>query len=55
MRGDPVPWNRPEYNPTKPHNPLLAVNNYNRFNPLSPPDALKHHFTSLKTHLISYN
>ena len=23
-----------------------------RFNPLSPPDALKHHFTSLKTDLI---
>ena len=22
------------------------------FNPLSPHDALKHHFTSLKTHLI---
>ena len=25
------------------------------FNPLSPHDALKHHFTSLKTHLFSYN
>ena len=25
------------------------------FNPLSPHDALKHHFTFLKTQLISYN
>ena len=28
---------------------------YQRFNPLSPHDALKHHFTSLKTDLFSYN
>ena len=25
------------------------------FNPLSPHDALKHHFKSLKNYLISYN
>ena len=29
--------------------PLIAIS---LFNPLSPHDALKHHFTSLKTYLI---
>ena len=33
-------------------NPLLSNHDYNRFNPLSPHDALKHHFTPLKTDLI---
>ena len=28
---------------------------YILFNPLSPHEALKHHFTSLKTPLFSYN
>ena len=31
---------------------LVYLKTFQRFNPLSPHDALKHHFTSLKTILI---
>ena len=32
--------------------PKIVNHLFSRFNPLSPHDALKHHFTSLKTDLI---
>ena len=33
-------------------NPFPWRSNHSWFNPLSPHDALKHHFISLKTHVI---
>ena len=37
---------------TKPFGFHILHKLFQRFNPLSPHDALKHHFTSLKTDLI---